>query len=79
LALLGPLAWLTRKPWWWGALFGAIGGPMAYVGGGKLGALTMPEGIAPFALATAIAYAIATPLLVFVGAWIAAKRELRHA
>jgi hypothetical protein len=36
------LAWLIAKPQWC-ALFGALGGPIAYVAGAKLGAISIPN------------------------------------
>lgn len=58
------LAWLKRRPFV-AVLFGAIGGPLAYLGGAKLGALNF---IAPTpALITlAVGWALFTPILVFL-------------
>jgi hypothetical protein len=40
--LNGCMAWL-RKRYLAGAIFGAVGGPFAYLGGAKLGAATLPS------------------------------------
>jgi hypothetical protein len=48
---------------WLGALLGAIGGPIAYWGGAKLGALQFAEPLAGTA-ALAAGWAVLTPLLV---------------
>lgn len=55
------LRWM-RGRWFIAAVFGAIGGPAAYYGGLRLGALefgNMPAGL----LALAIGWAVLTPLL----------------
>ena len=58
------LRWL-RERWVMAALFGAIGGPLAYYGGYKLGALEFGnEKIAIIALA--VGWAALTPLLMYV-------------
>ncbi len=36
------LAWI-RSRWWVAALFGAVGGPLAFVAGEKLGAVSFPD------------------------------------
>ena len=55
------LRWL-RERWMMAALFGAIGGPLAYYGGHRLGALRFGnEHVALLALA--VGWAILTPLL----------------
>jgi hypothetical protein len=52
---------LQARPWI-AALFGAIGGPLAYYGGARLGALDLVQPAAMLA-ALAVGWAIATPLL----------------
>ena len=52
---------LQTRPWI-AALFGAIGGPLAYYGGARLGALDLVQPVAMLA-ALAVGWAIATPLL----------------
>jgi hypothetical protein len=57
------LGWL-RGRWSLGVALGAIGGPLAYLGGEALGAITV-TGTAGVA-AVAVQYALATPLLLAV-------------
>lgn len=45
------------------AALGAIGGPLAYFAGGRLGGLTWPLGLEAGLLATSVVWAIALPLL----------------
>ena len=40
------LAW-TAKPWWRSVLLGAIGGPLSYYAGQRLGAVQFPLGLWP--------------------------------
>lgn len=58
------LAWLKRRLWV-AVLFGAIGGPLAYLGGAKLGALNFAAPTPAF-IALAIGWALFTPLLVML-------------
>ena len=58
------LAWLKRRLFV-AALFGAIGGPLAYLGGEKLGALNFASPTAGL-IALAIGWALLTPLLVMI-------------
>lgn len=58
------LAWLKRRLWV-AVLFGAIGGPLAYLGGAKLGALSFAAPT-PALIALAIGWALFTPLLVML-------------
>ena len=61
------LAWLRNKPAA-AALFGAVGGPLAYEAGRRLGAVELgPNGLA----AVAAEWAIATPVL----GWLARRLE----
>lgn len=62
------LRWLRNRPVV-AAVFGAIGGPLAYVGGSKLGALHL-EATYPTIGALGVGWALATPLL------LAAARRL---
>ena len=58
------LGWLKRNLAL-GAAFGALGGPLAYLGGAKLGALTfVAQG--PALAALALGWAVLTPLLLIV-------------
>ncbi len=61
-ALPGCLAPVARRPWA-ALLFGALGGPLAYLGGAQLGAMTLPAGMLPAALGIGVAYGLAVPLL----------------
>ena len=66
------LAWLRRNlPL--AAAFGALGGPLAYLGGAKLGALTFGAQEAAL-VALALGWAVATPLLLRL-----ARPEVAHA
>lgn len=47
------------------AVFGALGGPLAYLGGEKLGALAMPQPL-PAIAALALGWALLTPLLLVI-------------
>lgn len=58
------LAWLKRRLFV-AALFGAIGGPLAYLGGEKLGALNFASPTAGL-IALAIGWALLTPLLAII-------------
>lgn len=57
------LAWLARRPWL-AAVLGAVGGPLAYLGGVRLGAVAVGPDPALTWLALAGEYALALPLLV---------------
>ena len=60
--LTGALAWLTAR-WWLAAFFGFVGGPLAYLGGARLGALGFPHGEVIGLLAIGVAWAVAMALL----------------
>ena len=64
------LRWLLGRGWL-AALFGAVGGPLAYYAGMKLGAVSFPDPVAAFA-ALAGGWAILTPL----ACWIALKLDV---
>lgn len=55
------LAWLKPRLWL-AALFGAVAAPLAYLGGAKLGGVSMPNPGGAIA-ALAIGWAVGTPLL----------------
>lgn len=63
------LRWMRNKQlrWRWpiAVLFGAIGGPLAYIGAEKLGAVTLNSMPASY-IALSIGWAILTPLLVIL-------------
>ena len=50
------------------ALFGAIGAPLSYLGGTRLGALSFGDPFWRSAVAVAVAWAIATPLFLWISA-----------
>lgn len=56
------LRWLRTRPAL-AALLGAVGGPLAYLAGARLGAAEVLEPALATHLAVALAYALATPLL----------------
>ncbi|MDH4133176.1 MAG: DUF2878 domain-containing protein [Gammaproteobacteria bacterium] len=58
------LAWLKPKPLLC-IVFGAFGGPLAYYGGARLGALTLVEPVSALT-ALAIGWAVITPFLAFL-------------
>lgn len=60
--LIGALSWLALR-WWLAALFGLVGGPLAYLGGARLGALSFPLGDVAGLLAVGVAWASAMVLL----------------
>jgi hypothetical protein len=72
-ALPASLAWLSGRPLL-GAISGVIAGPLAYLGGVRLGALALPEGWWPVA-AIALAWAVALPLAVLIADRIQIRRE----
>lgn len=57
------LAWAGR-PLWRAALLGALGGPLAYVGGARLADVALPLGLKETALLLMPIWALAFPLLV---------------
>lgn len=69
-AFAGPLLttfdWLVGRPAL-GALLGGVGGPLAYVAGEKIGALTLADDQALALAAIGIEWAIVTPLGVYLG------------
>ncbi|CAH0230940.1 DUF2878 family protein [Pseudomonas mediterranea] len=62
------LAWAGR-PFWRGALLGAIGGPLAYVGGARMAYVDLPLGAMETGLLLSVVWALAFPLLVRIAAW----------
>jgi hypothetical protein len=63
------MRWLLGR-WWLASLFGAIGGPLAFYAGMRLGAVSFPDPIAALAV-LAVGWAVLMPLT----AWIAVKLE----
>ena len=62
LTLRHSLAWLSRSPGL-AAVFGLIGGPLAYISGSALGGLEPLVDLASLSLVVGIAWALVTPLL----------------
>lgn len=58
-------AWLIGRPRL-GAFFGLVGGPLAYWGGGRLGAIDWPGGLAAGLLAVGLAWAVAIAVLLLL-------------
>ncbi|MDZ7747606.1 MAG: DUF2878 domain-containing protein [Halofilum sp. (in: g-proteobacteria)] len=69
------LYWLVKRPWL-GAVLGAIGGPLAYVGGWQFDALLAPSGPWVLTAWVAVQWALATPLMLAVAVHIG--RRLRQ-
>ncbi|MCU0975799.1 MAG: DUF2878 domain-containing protein [Steroidobacteraceae bacterium] len=55
------MSWLKGRPWL-AAVFGAVGGPLAYLGGAELGGLEMPDPVLALG-AQAVGWAVILPLL----------------
>ena len=55
------MAWLKGRPWL-AALFGAVGGPLAYLAGERLGGLQMPDPVLALG-AQALGWAVLLPML----------------
>ncbi len=62
------LYWLAGRPLL-AALLGALGGPMAYLAGVKLGALAFPGGTAWALALIALEWAVAMPVLLGLNRW----------
>ena len=60
--LTSALSWLVLR-WWLAALFGFVGGPLAYFAGANLGALSFPQGTMIGLLGVGLAWALAMVLL----------------
>ncbi|PLX99572.1 MAG: DUF2878 domain-containing protein [Desulfuromonas sp.] len=67
------LNWL-RKSYLLAALFGGIGGPLAYYAGVRLGAATFPAEITMSIVSLAVCWAVVTPFLVFLSGKFAPSR-----
>ena len=59
------LAWLKDK-WSSAFLFGAIGGPLAYIGGEKLGAIYFNGGLIEITIMLGIVWGASIPLMYWV-------------
>ncbi|MDO7896043.1 DUF2878 domain-containing protein [Pseudomonas citrulli] len=62
------LAWAGR-PCWRGALLGALGGPLAYLGGARVAGVELPLGGLETGLLLTPVWALAFPLLMRLAAW----------
>ena len=69
LTLNGSMRWLHGR-YWLAAALGAIGGPLAYAAGVKLGAAVLLAGDVVVYGVLAVAWAIAVPLLVRTTVWV---------
>ena len=63
------LAW-TAKPLWRAFLLGAIGGPLSYYAGQRLGAVQFPLGLWPTLLGLSLLWAGLFPLLSTCSRWL---------
>ena len=64
------LAW-TAKPWWRAVLLGALGGPLSYYAGQRLGAVQFPLGLWPTLAGLSLLWAGLFPAL----QWLAGKQK----
>jgi hypothetical protein len=62
------LAWLGQ-PIWRAVLCGAVGGPLAYLGGARLADVELPLGAALTCPLLAVVWGLALPLLLRLAAW----------
>jgi hypothetical protein len=69
MVINGALYWLAGRPVL-AAVLGFLGGPMAYYGGVRLGALTLPNGSGYMLALVALEWLIATPLVIAAAARI---------
>jgi hypothetical protein len=67
ITLNGSLAWLKPRPWV-AALFGAVGGPLAFLAGERMGAVVFVSSTSALA-ALAVGWAAMTPLLLAIARW----------
>jgi len=67
-ALNSALYWLAGRPLL-ASLLGALGGPLAYLGGARLGALDFPAGDGWALVLIALEWALAMPLLLALNRW----------
>jgi hypothetical protein len=70
--LRGSLGWLAGR-YGLSALLGAVGGPLSYVGGAKLGAVTMPPDHTFSVVVLVVVWAAVVPLFI----WLAHGQALR--
>lgn len=73
LTLNHSLAFL-KGHFWWAVVFGALGGPLAYIGASRLfSAVQFAAPITEVALALGIAWAVATPVLMWLSQRLVAQ------
>ena len=63
------MRWLKGR-YWLAAAFGAVGGPLSYLAGGRLGAMTFAEPVAAM-IALAVGWGVIMPFLV----WLASRLD----
>lgn len=72
------LNWLSRK-YLLAAILGALGGPMAYWAGDRLGAIEIDRPLILPLLAVGLAWCIVTPALFGIARWLRERALSRHA
>jgi len=70
------LGWMKQR-YLLAALFGAIGGPLSYLAGAKLGAMSFVDTV-PAIMALAFAWSLAMPLLVYIATRLDGVSALRR-
>ena len=72
-ALRVSLGWTWNKLWA-AAILGAIGGPIAYLSGARLGAVTLPERLGPSVAAFAVEFGVLTPAWIWIASRVLKER-----
>lgn len=72
--LRSSLSWLLDR-YWLAALFGAVGGPLSYYAGARLGALTFPADTQLSLVVLTLVWGLALPGLVWLAALVPASRR----
>lgn len=57
------LAWLTRRPMWWAAVLGAIGGPMSFFAGTRMGPIAAGDELFATLGVLAVEYGVLMPFM----------------
>lgn len=70
------MRWLKGR-YWLAALFGAVGGPLSYLAGARLGAMTFTETI-PALTALAVGWAVMMPVLVWLSSRMDGTQAVRR-
>jgi hypothetical protein len=76
LTLNSSLAWLQRR-WLVAAVFGAIGGPLAYLAGVRIGAVSFSAPPAIVYAALALVWGVVTPALLGIAERFADEKKAR--